>query len=133
MDNYKIHITEKDYARIKSYIGSTINHDFEDLELELDRASIISDNEVPNNLATMNSKIRYFDSKSNEESIVTIVYPKDSNPRENKISVFAPLGSALIGLKQNEEINWKFPNGETKNLKILEIIYQPESAGDWHL
>lgn len=133
MNADKIFVTEKDYLRISNLIGSKINQDFEDLDIELDRASIISDNEVPYNLVTMNSKVRYIDLKTNKESIVTIVYPKDSNSVEGKVSIFAPLGSALIGLRENQKINWRFPNGKTKSLKILELLYQPEASEDWHL
>ncbi|MAX67753.1 MAG: nucleoside diphosphate kinase regulator [Bacteriovoracaceae bacterium] len=133
METGRIFITEKDYLRLTNLMGSHTDHNFEDLEIELDRASIISDNDVPKDLVTMNSKIKFLDLKTNKDSIITIVYPQNSNTNEAKISIFAPLGSALIGLKKNQEINWKFPNGKTKSLKVLEILYQPEAAEDWHL
>lgn len=133
METDRILITEKDYLRLTNLMESNGNHNFEDLEIELDRASIISDHEVPNDLVTMNSKVKFLDLKTNKDSIITIVYPQDSNTNEAKISIFAPLGSALIGLKKNQEINWKFPNGKTKSLKVVEILYQPEAAEDWHL
>lgn len=133
METDRILITEKDYLRLTNLMGSNTSHNFEDLEIELDRASIISDNEVPNDLVTMNSKVKFLDLKTNKDSIITIVYPQDANTNEAKISIFAPLGSALIGLKKNQEINWKFPNGKTKSLKVVEILYQPETAEDWHL
>ncbi|ATH07318.1 hypothetical protein BIY24_05015 [Halobacteriovorax marinus] len=133
METDRIFITEKDYLRLTNLMGSNGSHNFEDLEVELDRASIISDNEVPNDLVTMNSKIKFLDLKTNKDSIITIVYPQDANTNEAKISIFAPLGSALIGLKKNQKISWKFPNGKTKSLKVLEVLYQPEAAEDWHL
>jgi len=107
--------------------------EFEDLEIELDRAAVLSDTEVPKDLITMNSNVRYLNVQDNKESTITLVYPQDANSSEGKISILAPLGSALIGLKVGQEINWMFPDGKTRTLKILEVIYQPEASGDWHL
>lgn len=133
MSTDKITITEKDFLRITNLINSIKTQEYEDLEVELDRASIVADNEISEHIVTMNSKVRYVDLKTRKESIVTIVYPQDVNTSEGKISVLAPLGSALIGLEVDQEINWRFPNGSTRTLKILEILYQPEKSKDWHL
>ena len=126
-------ITQKDLARIKNVLSYQDSEEFEDLELELDRAHIITDDEVPKDLVTMNSKIRFINIQDDKEMIVTIVYPSDADFKIGRISVLAPLGSALIGLRVNQEINWKFPDNKTRTLKILEILYQPEASEDWHL
>lgn len=133
MDTNKIYVTEKDYMRLKNLLDTIQNEEFEDLEIELDRASVLSDAEVPHDLITMNSTVRYLNLQDNKESTITLVYPKDANSSEGKISVLAPLGSALIGLRVGQEINWMFPDGKTKTLRILEVTYQPEANGDWHL
>jgi len=129
----KIYVTEKDFMRLKNLLDSYDGDEFEDLEIELDRAGVLSDEEVPKDLITMNSQVRYLNVQDNKESVVTLVYPKDANSSEGKISILAPLGSALIGLKVGQEINWMFPDGKTRTLRILEVVYQPESSGDWHL
>lgn len=126
-------ITEKDYLRIKHVLSFQKSEDFENLELELDRASIINDNEVPKDLVTMNSKVKFLNIQENREMTVSLVYPSDANFSEGKISVLASLGSAIIGLRVGQEINWMFPDGKTRTLKILEVIYQPEANGHWHL
>lgn len=128
-----IRISEKDYLRIKHLLSFQKSQDFENLELELDRATIISDNEVTRDLVTMNSKVKFLNMQEEKEVIVTLVYPSDANFSEGKISVLAPLGAALIGLKVEQQINWMFPDGKTRTLKILEVLYQPEAAGHWHL
>lgn len=133
MNHDKIYVTEKDYMRLKNLLDSLNGDEFEDLEVELDRAGVLTDTEVPKDLITMNSQVRYLNIQDNKESVVTLVYPKDANSSEGKISVLAPLGSALIGLKVGQEINWMFPDGKTRTLRILEVIYQPEANGDWHL
>ena len=131
--NDVILITEKDLLRIKHLLSFQKSVDFENLELELDRAKIIADSEVPSDLVTMNSKIKFLNVQQEKEMIVSIVYPSDANFSEGKISVLATLGSALIGLRVNQEINWMFPDGKTRTLKILEVLYQPEANQHWHL
>lgn len=133
MNDGKIYVTEKDFMRLKNLLDSHNGDEFEDLEIELDRAGVLSDANVPKDLITMNSQIRYLNVQDNKELTITLVYPKDANSSEGKISILAPLGSALIGLKVDQEINWMFPDGKTRTLRILEVIYQPEASGDWHL
>jgi regulator of nucleoside diphosphate kinase len=126
-------ITEKDLLRIKHILSFQNSEEFENLELELERAKIISDLEVPADLVTMNSKVRFLNIQENKEMTLSLVYPSDANFSEGKVSVLASLGSALIGLRVGQEINWMFPDGKTRTLKILEVIYQPEANGDWQL
>lgn len=133
MNSDIIFITEKDLLRIKNILSYQKSDEFEDLELELDRAKIISDSEVWPELVTMNSKVRFLNINENKEMIITIVYPTDADFAQGKISVLASLGSALIGLGVGQQINWMFPDGQTRTLKILEVIYQPEASEDWHL
>lgn len=133
MNDDVISISEKDYLRIKHLLSFQKSQDFENLEIEIERARIITDDEVSPDLVTMNSKIRFVSLPDNKTMTVTIVYPSDSNFSEGRVSVLAPLGSALIGLRVNQEINWMFPDGKTKTLKILEILYQPEANQNWNL
>ena len=126
-------LTEKDYLRLKNLISFQAGSDYENLEIEIERAQIVPDDAVPPDVATMNSKIKFLNINENKEMSITIVYPNDADSSQGKISVLAPLGAALIGLKVNQEINWMFPDGKTKTLRILEVTYQPEANGDWHL
>ena len=135
MDSDQIFLTEKDYIRIKSLFEHFSNLDFdkENLEIELDRARILADNEVPKDLVTMNSTLKYKKLRTKEEKVITLVYPSQLSKIENGVSILSPLGTALIGLSAGQEINWAFPNGKTERIKIIEIIYQPEASGDWQL
>lgn len=133
MNEDVILITEKDLLRIKHVLSFQKSEEFENLELELERAKVISDAAVPADLVTMNSKVKFLNVQDNKEMTITIVYPSDANFAEGKISVLAPLGAALIGLRVDQEIRWMFPDGKTKTLKILDVLYQPEASGDWHL
>lgn len=131
MNEDLIYITEKDYLRIQHTLRSYKNYDLENLELELERARIISDHEVPADLVTMNSRIRYLQLPENIETVVTIVYP--GSVGVGKVSLLSPEGSALLGLRENQQINWMFPDGKTRTLKVLEVLYQPEAKGHWFL
>lgn len=119
-------ITEKDFTRIKHYITAQKAADFDDLEYELDRAQIIKETEAPSDLVTMNSRVRYLNLDTNKESEITIVYPKDANLSEGRVSVLASLGSALIGLREGEVIDWTFPDDSSKKLKVIKVLEKPE-------
>lgn len=123
-------LTERDYLRIRHILSFQNSDNYENLEIEIERAKIIGSDEAPNDLVTMNSKVKFMTVQDNKTMTVTLVYPSEANFAEGKISILAPLGSALIGLRVNQEINWMFPDGKTKTLKILEVIYQPEANQD---
>jgi regulator of nucleoside diphosphate kinase len=131
MNEDVILITEKDLLRIRNVLSYQKSEDFENLEL--DRAKVISDAEVPADLVTMNSKIKFLNINEQKELVITIVYPSEADFSQGKISVLASLGSALLGLKVGQEINWMFPDGKTRTLRILEVLYQPEANQHWHL
>lgn len=95
------------------------------LEEELDRATIVSADDLPSDVVTMNSTVRFADLESKKEMVVTLVYPHEANTDENKISVLAPIGMALIGLRIGQIINWTLPHGKEKIFKIVEVISQP--------
>jgi regulator of nucleoside diphosphate kinase len=133
MNEDVILITEKDLLRIRNVLSYQKSEDFENLDLELDRAKVISDAEVPEDLVTMNSKIKFLNINEQKELVITIVYPSEADFSQGKISVLASLGSALLGLRVGQEINWMFPDGKTRTLKILEVLYQPEANEHWHL
>lgn len=122
MNEDVILITERDYLRIKHILSFQNSSDYENLEIEIERAKIIYDDEVPSGLVKMNTKFKFMTLQDEKTMIITIVYPEDANFSEGKISVLAPLGSALIGLQVNQEINWMFPDGKVKRLKILEVF-----------
>jgi regulator of nucleoside diphosphate kinase len=133
MNEDVILITEKDLLRIKNILSYQPTQEFENLELELDRAQIITDMQVPKDLVTMNSKVKFLSLPEKKEMIMTLVYPSDAKFSEGKVSVLASLGSAILGLRVGQEINWMFPDGKTRTLKIMEVLYQPEANQHWHL
>ncbi len=128
-------ISEVDLERLERLLDSLPANAFpghQALEAELERAEIRPSKEMPDNVVTMNSEVRFRMSSSNEEFTLRLVYPKDADGSAGKISILAPVGGALLGLAQGDEIEWPGPGGGTEKVRIEEIIYQPERSGDFH-
>ncbi|ENY70345.1 transcription elongation factor GreA/GreB [Aeromonas diversa CDC 2478-85] len=102
------------------------------LQGELDRAEVIEPGDMPADVVTMNSTVRFRLAASGEEHSLTLVYPKDVQGDPDRISVLAPVGSALLGLKVGDQIDWPGPAGQPLRVTILEVLYQPERAGELH-
>ena len=100
--------------------------------MELDSATIVEPKDIPSNVVTMNSIVKLSFLNNNKQIQFQIVYPDQANLKENKISIFSPIATALIGYRDKDEIEWIVPSGLTK-LRIDEIVYQPEAAGDYNL
>jgi regulator of nucleoside diphosphate kinase len=103
----------------------------EDLESELARANVVDPKDVPPNVVTMNSTVRFRIQSSDKDFFLTLVYPKDVDPKGGTISILAPVGSALLGLAIGDEIEWPKPGGGVLKVRIEDVLYQPERAGDY--
>ncbi|HDP88505.1 MAG TPA: nucleoside diphosphate kinase regulator [Thioalkalivibrio sp.] len=128
-------VSEQDYERLEKLLDSLPADAFPGkaaLEAELERADIVDSKDVPPDVVTMNSTVRFRVSSSDEEFRLTLVYPKDLDASGEKISILAPVGSALLGLSQGDEIEWPSPGGGRLRVRIEEVVYQPERAGDFH-
>lgn len=99
---------------------------------ELERATIVDPEQVPADVVTMNSTARVVDESSNEEYQLTLVYPRDADGDPGKVSVLAPVGSAILGLRVGQTIQWPMPGGRQLVLRIAAISYQPEASGHLH-
>jgi regulator of nucleoside diphosphate kinase len=137
--NREISITAKDLERLKKLIAEERefgNHrdsqSLKDLETELNRAIVMESKKIPSDTITMNSKFVLINLETREEEIFSLVYPEDADLLENKISIFAPVGIAMIGYKVGDEIEWEIPSGLVR-YKIKEMIFQPEAVGAYDL
>ena len=129
----EITISSLDADRLYKLIESLPANSFagkDELEAELDRANIVAPSDIPPTLVTMNSTVNFVVESSQEEFALTLVYPKDIDSSGKKISIFAPVGSALLGLSQEDEIEWPKPGGGLIKVKVKEVTYQPEKAGE---
>ena len=133
-----IYITEPDYDRLSGLIDRTRERNGADreylnkLEAELDRAEIVDPKDIPADVVTMRSKVRLKDLVSGESNTYSLVFPTEADSAEGKISVLAPIGTAILGYRRGDTIEWPVPSGLRK-LKVEAVLYQPESAGDQDL
>lgn len=119
-------LTQADFQKLFSLVRSMRADLAERLEDELNRAAVVPDTELPRDVVAMNSRVKYRDLESGTESVVTLVYPHEANLEENRISVLAPIGSALIGLRAGQIIRWPLPNGKEKRIEVVSVLDQPK-------
>ena len=133
-----IYITNTDQQRLKKLIDkekefNTGNKEYLiNLEQELDRANMVTSQEIPPDVITMNSEVLLKDLDTEEEMIYTLVYPDEADLLNDKISVLAPVGTAILGYRIGDVLEWKVPDGVVR-LKVEKLLYQPEAAGDFEL
>ncbi|HOW27537.1 MAG TPA: nucleoside diphosphate kinase regulator [Elusimicrobiota bacterium] len=139
MKEKTICLTETDAKRLNDIlhgaqrIDPMDNRHVQALRGELARGRIVPPGEIPENVITMNSRVRIKDLDSGEETVYTLVYPKDANIEEGKLSVLAPIGTALLGYQAGDIIEWLLPAGVLRRLKIKKVVFQPEAVGDYFL
>lgn len=105
----------------------------QELQKEVNQARIILDPlDTPKDIITMRSKVRLLDLGTGKAMNYTLVYPSERNPEEGYISVLAPLGTAMLGYRVGDAFDVELPRGKT-SFKVEALLYQPESAGDYHL
>jgi regulator of nucleoside diphosphate kinase len=133
-----IYVTEPDYHRLSGLIETTRERNGVDieylnkLEAELDRAEIVDPKDIPENVITMRSKVRLKDLATGEANTYSLVFPREADSNEGKISILAPIGTAILGYKSGDTIEWSVPSG-LRRIKVAKILYQPEAAGDYEL
>ena len=99
---------------------------------ELDRAQMCAPEDMPHDVVSMNSQVRFRDLTTGEERVRTLVFPAQMTDSSSQLSVMAPVGAALLGLRAGSAIHWELPGGTSTHLEVLELLYQPEAAGEFH-
>jgi regulator of nucleoside diphosphate kinase len=117
MDNRYLFLTERDFVRVMALQPGPA------LRAELERAIVVAPDALPSGVVAMYSQVRYRDEHADVSREVQIVLPEDANVERGKISVLAPVGAALLGLETGQAIDWKFPTGEVRRLRIEEVVH----------
>lgn len=134
MKNRRIFITAFDKKRLDELIavarefGEHAREDLDDLAAELDRASIVEPKKIPANVVTMNSKVLLHDLDTSDEETYALVFPNEADASSGAISVLAPIGTAILGYREGDVVEWPVPSG-VRRIRIVNVIYQPEAAG----
>ena len=99
---------------------------------ELNKATVVEPKDVPSDVVTMHSRIRlkYLDTDKTIE--FELVYPAEADVKQQRISIFSPVATAMIGFREGDEVEWAIPTGMAK-LRIEKVLFQPEAAGDLDL
>ena len=137
--NTVVWLTKQDYLRLRRVLeeqtrqSRTIAHELETLEELLDVARVVRAEGIPEDVVTMNSRVLFRDVASGEEGTVTIAYPAEADPSTGRISVLSPVGGALIGSTEGQEVELPLPHGQTRRIRIQSVLYQPEAQGHFAL
>ena len=129
-----IKISSLDADRLEQLLETRTRGNFpgkDDLQEELDRAEVVLPEEMPPDVVTMNSTVTFRVESSSQEFSLTLVYPQDADGGEARISVLAPVGSALLGLREGDRISWPRPRGGSLRVTIIKVTFQPERTGDY--
>lgn len=102
------------------------------LERELERAVVVKPNEIPATIVTMNSEVRVKDLDTGERRNLKLVFPSMAGIESGRVSVLAPLGTALLGSREGARVAWQSPRG-ARRLQVEHVLYQPEAAGRFDL
>jgi len=136
MRDREIVVTEFDQTRLRNLLEGVRRWNARDrthvdhLEAELDRADVVLPADVPFDVVTMNSEVAVRDIDSDEEMTFAVVFPSDADVNRKRISVLAPIGTAVLGYRVGDTIDWKVP-GRIRRLKIERVLFQPEAAGQF--
>ena len=138
MSDKPIQITEFDLERLRKLIENAQHTEYRGsdylarLQAELDRAQIVPPQAVPEAVVTMNSTVALLDLETGEEETYTLVFPENADVSHGRISILAPIGTAMLGYEVGDIFEWPVPAG-VRRLRVERILYQPEAAGDYHL
>lgn len=118
-----ITVAEEDYNRLSALLDKVeeFTETMDQLDEELSRAEMIPLAQMPDDVVTMNSTIRFLNEDSRLENELELVYPHEFDPNERHVSILAPAGAAMLGLSIGESIEWKVKGRASLHLKIVGV------------
>jgi len=132
MKNPNIIITDADKNELESILNAAgkiserARFEFTGLKDEVERADVVPSDQIPPDVITLNSTAELLDLETGEIMEFTLVLPKDARIEDGKISVLAPLGTAMLGYRVGDEFEWIVPYGR-RRLRVMHIHFQPET------
>jgi regulator of nucleoside diphosphate kinase len=135
MNQPSIFITTKDIEKLRDLIRDAYHTEYrgsdylKKLAEEIEKASVVQPDQIPSDVITLNSTARLVDRETKEEMVYSLVFPEDADTSQGKISVLAPIGTAMLGYKAGDTFEWDTPGGK-RIIHVKEILYQPEAAGN---
>lgn len=130
----EIIISSQDMERLEGLLHTPATRnrsDLDGLRAELERAQVREPEDMPSDVITMNSRARIREMPGGKERELTLVYPGNTGTGGDRVSIFTPAGSALLGLAVGQSIDWPTVEGHVVHLEVLEVTNQPEARGDF--
>jgi regulator of nucleoside diphosphate kinase len=128
MNHTPIYITREDYSKLRLLLATALHSSasaaLEKLRQELDRAAVIDPSAIPEDVVTMESNVEFEDLVTSEVEDYTITFPDRANIEDKKLSILAPIGTALIGCRTGDVVSWATPGG-IRQLKIRRVTPPP--------
>ena len=131
-DQLPMYLTQADLDRlfdlVETYSAGPGADRLQQFERELVRAVVVPRDEIPADIVTMNSRVVFEDETTGERREITLVYPKQADIASGKISVLVPVGTALLGVRIGQSIDWELPNGAKHRYKVVAIPFQGDPS-----
>ena len=128
-----IYIADDDRARLEALLREAATPDLSgsrylaSLAGELRRTRVVPRSQIPRDVVTMNSTVRLRDLETGEEETYTLVYPEEADIEADRLSVLAPVGTALLGYRAGDVVEWPVPAGVSR-FRIEEVVSRPRRA-----
>ncbi len=124
-----ITVTERDYDRIDALLDKVGDNapGIRELRAELERSEVVTSAQMAGDVVTMNSIVHFENVDTGKRFELALVYPQDVDGSPDRVSILAPVGSALLGLAVGQTIHWQGPGGNPLKLRVLEVRDQPEA------
>jgi regulator of nucleoside diphosphate kinase len=133
-----IFITKADKAKLKEIIEAELksshmlDKSMKKLDEEINNAHVVDTDKIPRDVITMNSRVVLHLNDEDKDIEASLVYPEDADWSAGKLSILSPIGTAILGYREGDSVEWEVPSGKTE-IKIKKVIYQPEASGDYQL
>ena len=126
-------ISEQDLHRLETMLEhqTVLTPTMKHLEDELASAEVVEPQNVPTDVVTMNAKVLITIAPATESTEITLVYPHDFKGEKGQVNIIAPIGAAILGLSEGQDIEWPQPDGHMVKVKIEKVLYQPEREGNY--
>jgi regulator of nucleoside diphosphate kinase len=136
MNQPEIYITKKDEEKLRALIKEAQYSEYRGspyvkmLAAEIERAKVVPPEEIPPDVITLNSTVQLVDEELDDEMTFTLVFPDEADVEQGKISVLAPIGTAMLGYREGDTFEWETPGGKSL-IRVKKILYQPEASGNY--
>jgi regulator of nucleoside diphosphate kinase len=128
-------LTELDHARLarltRNLAGTSRRNDGDLLGETLETATRVASTTVPGDVVTMHSRVALRDLETSRRYRLTLCYPENAEPAAGWVSVLAPLGASLLGLRVGADARWTLPGGRRAAARLEAILFQPEASGEF--